>query len=92
MTKKITILSIDGSGIRGILPGVILSNIEHQLNTKEGLHARLSNCFDLMGATITGKNSTFMYELQTKITASHWSGFAIHPLLCGPEMRPANQH
>lgn len=32
--KKVTILSIDGGGIRGILPGVILAYIEKQLQEK----------------------------------------------------------
>lgn len=61
MNKKITILSIDGGGIRGILPGVILSYIEEQLRTKEGTQARLSDYFDLMAGTSTGGILTCMY-------------------------------
>lgn len=61
MTKKITILSIDGGGIRGILPGVILSYIEEQLRAKEGAQARLSDYFDLMAGTSTGGILTCMY-------------------------------
>jgi len=52
--KKIRILSIDGGGIRGILPGVILSYIEDRLIEKEGENARLSDYFDLMVGTSTG--------------------------------------
>jgi len=52
--KKIRILSIDGGGIRGILPGVILSYIEDRLIEKEGENARLCDYFDLMVGTSTG--------------------------------------
>lgn len=61
MTKKITILSIDGGGIRGIIPGVILSYIEDQLRDKEGPEVRLSDYFDLMAGTSTGGILTCMY-------------------------------
>ena len=61
MTKKINILSIDGSGIRGILPGVILSYIEDQLRDKEGDQVRLSDYFDLLAGTSTGGILTCMY-------------------------------
>lgn len=61
MTKKITILSIDGGGIRGILPGVILSYIEDRLRDKEGDQVRLSDYFDLLAGTSTGGILTCMY-------------------------------
>ncbi len=75
MAKKITILSIDGGGIRGILPGVILSYIEEQLRVKEGTQARLSDYFDLMAGTSTGGILTCMYitpgeDGRPKFTAS----------------------
>lgn len=52
--KKVRILSIDGGGIRGILPGVILSYIEEQLIAREGKEARLCDYFDLLAGTSTG--------------------------------------
>ncbi len=52
--KKVRILSIDGGGIRGILPGVILTYIEDQLRKREGDHVRLSDYFDLIAGTSTG--------------------------------------
>lgn len=61
MTKKITILSIDGGGIRGILPGVILAYLEDQLRNKEGDQARLCDYFDLLAGTSTGGILTCMY-------------------------------
>jgi patatin-like phospholipase/acyl hydrolase len=47
--KLIKILSIDGGGIRGIIPAFILKNLEMRLKTK-----KLSECFDVMAGTSTG--------------------------------------
>lgn len=55
MTKKIKILSIDGGGIRGIIPGTILNEIEKRLQKKLGdPNARLADHFDLIAGTSTG--------------------------------------
>jgi uncharacterized protein len=54
MAKKVTILSIDGGGIRGIIPGVILAYVEKRLRTLEGDKVRLSDYFDLIAGTSTG--------------------------------------
>jgi len=59
--KKVTILSIDGGGIRGILPGVILAHIESRLKTLQGDQVRLSDYFDLMAGTSTGGILTSIY-------------------------------
>jgi len=60
--KKVTILSIDGGGIRGILPGVILAYIEEQLQERtNNPDARLSDYFDLLAGTSTGGILTCMY-------------------------------
>jgi len=60
--KKITILSIDGGGIRGILPGVILAYLEEELQKKSNNpDARLSDYFDLLAGTSTGGILTCMY-------------------------------
>lgn len=61
MKKRITILSIDGGGIRGILPGVVLTYLESRLIEKEGSDARLSDYFDLMAGTSTGGILTCLY-------------------------------
>ena len=53
-TKKTRILSIDGGGIRGILPGVVLTYIEERLMVLEGKDVRLSDYFDLIVGTSTG--------------------------------------
>jgi patatin-like phospholipase/acyl hydrolase len=62
MNKKVTILSIDGGGIRGILPGVIIAYLEEQLKNKTGNNSvRISDYFDLIAGTSTGGILTCMY-------------------------------
>ena len=61
---KACILSIDGGGIRGIIPGVILSYIEQQLQIKtNNPNARLADFFDLIAGTSTGGILTCCYLL-----------------------------
>ncbi|XP_058228432.1 patatin-like protein 2 isoform X1 [Rhododendron vialii] len=50
----ITVLSIDGGGIRGIIPGVMLSYLESQLQVLDGANARLADYFDVVAGTSTG--------------------------------------
>jgi len=53
MTKRI--LSIDGGGIRGILPGQILVVLEEKLKAKTGNDdARIADFFDMVAGTSTG--------------------------------------
>lgn len=54
--KKLTrILSIDGGGIRGILPGQIMMALEKKLQTKTNdPNTRLADYFDIMSGTSTG--------------------------------------
>lgn len=48
MTFKYKILSIDGGGIRGIIPATILAKIE------EKIQKPIASCFDLIAGTSTG--------------------------------------
>ena len=49
MMSKIRILSIDGGGIRGILPGVIMMRLEEKLQKESGdNNARIADYFDLL--------------------------------------------
>ncbi|KAK9678333.1 hypothetical protein RND81_11G204500 [Saponaria officinalis] len=50
----ITILSIDGGGIRGIIPGVILDFLEKQFQKLDGEEARIADYFDVIAGTSTG--------------------------------------
>ncbi|XP_057769088.1 patatin-like protein 1 isoform X2 [Salvia miltiorrhiza] len=56
----VTILSIDGGGVRGIIPGVILAYLESQLQELDGEDARLANYFDVIAGTSTGGLVTAM--------------------------------
>ncbi|MED6137416.1 hypothetical protein PIB30_064842 [Stylosanthes scabra] len=50
----ITVLSIDGGGIRGIIPGVILDFLESQLQELDGEDAKIADYFDIIAGTSTG--------------------------------------
>ncbi len=52
--KKFKILSIDGGGIRGILPLTFLANLEQQLKSTGNPQWKLHNHFDLICGTSTG--------------------------------------
>ncbi|KAE8651943.1 hypothetical protein Csa_006510 [Cucumis sativus] len=52
--KYRTILSIDGGGIRGIIPGVILQFLEIVLQKLDGEDARIADYFDVIAGTSTG--------------------------------------
>jgi len=65
--KKITILSIDGGGIRGIIPAVILQHIEKRFQTKmrklkkNRKEYKIGQIFDFAAGTSTGGILTCMY-------------------------------
>jgi patatin-like phospholipase/acyl hydrolase len=54
MPDKLRILSIDGGGVRGIIPATILEYLEKELQDKDGRHRRLADYFDLIVGTSTG--------------------------------------
>jgi len=63
-TKLTRILSIDGGGIRGIIPGQILVALERKLQQMDhNPDARLSDYFDLIAGTSTGGILTSIYLL-----------------------------
>ncbi|GLT47005.1 hypothetical protein SLA2020_207280 [Shorea laevis] len=69
----ITILSIDGCGIRGIIPGIILAFLETQLQRLDGEEARLSDYFHVIAGTSTGglvKNDPCLNALLSDICIS----------------------
>jgi patatin-like phospholipase/acyl hydrolase len=62
MGKKIKILSIDGGGIRGIIPGTILNYLETALQKEsDDPNSRLADHFDLIAGTSTGGILTCTY-------------------------------
>ncbi|KAE8100641.1 hypothetical protein FH972_018519 [Carpinus fangiana] len=56
----ITVLSIDGGGIRGLIPGTILSFLESELQKLDGEDARIADYFDVISGTSTGGLVTAM--------------------------------
>ncbi|XP_022144334.1 patatin-like protein 2 [Momordica charantia] len=56
----ITVLSIDGGGIRGIIPGTILDFLESELQKLDGEEARIADYFDVIAGTSTGGLVTAM--------------------------------
>ncbi|GMY28616.1 patatin-like protein 2 [Fagus crenata] len=56
----VTILSIDGGGVRGIIPATILAFLESQLQELDGEDARLADYFDVIAGTSTGGLVTAM--------------------------------
>lgn len=61
-TKLCRILSIDGGGIRGIIPGQILVSLEEKLKAaSNNPDARIADYFDLIAGTSTGGILTCLY-------------------------------
>ncbi|CAN8328219.1 unnamed protein product [Cochlearia groenlandica] len=56
----VTILSLDGGGVRGIIAGVILAFLEKQLQELDGESVRLADYFDVIAGTSTGGLVTAM--------------------------------
>ncbi|CAA0840931.1 Patatin-like protein 2 [Striga hermonthica] len=52
--RTVTVLSIDGGGIRGIIPGTILAYLESKLQELDGPNARIADYFDVIAGTSTG--------------------------------------
>jgi uncharacterized protein len=55
MSDFIKVLSIDGGGIRGIIPGVVLTALESKLQAKyNDASLKIGDCFDIIAGTSTG--------------------------------------
>jgi patatin-like phospholipase/acyl hydrolase len=52
--KKIRVLSVDGGGIRGIIPGTILAQLERFLQQQSNNNRKIGDYFDLIAGTSTG--------------------------------------
>lgn len=72
--QKIKVLSIDGGGIRGIIPGTILTYVEKQLQTRsKNPGAKLADYFDLIAGTSTGGILTCCYLVPDENGKSKYS-------------------
>ncbi|XP_022719714.1 patatin-like protein 2 [Durio zibethinus] len=58
--KIATILSVDGGGVRGIIPATILAFLESYLQKLDGDNARIADYFDFIAWTSTGGLVTSM--------------------------------
>ncbi|XP_047078067.1 patatin-like protein 1 [Lolium rigidum] len=50
----VNVLTIDGGGIRGLIPGTILAYLEGKLQDLDGPNSRLADYFDCIAGTSTG--------------------------------------
>ncbi|KAF5176290.1 Patatin [Thalictrum thalictroides] len=58
--KMVTVLSIDGGGIKGIIPGTMLAFLESKLQELDGADVRIADYFDIVAGTSTGGLVTTM--------------------------------
>ncbi|CAO2182037.1 unnamed protein product [Urochloa humidicola] len=56
----ITVLSIDGGGVKGIIPATFLAFLESKLQELDGSNARIAHYFDVIAGTSTGGLITAM--------------------------------
>lgn len=64
--NMITILSIDGGGVRGIIPSTILEFLEAKLQELDGPDVRIADYFDIIAGTSTGGLVTAMLACPNK--------------------------
>ncbi|XP_071692972.1 patatin-like protein 2 [Rutidosis leptorrhynchoides] len=88
--KLITILSIDGGGIRGIIPATILAFLESELQKLDGSEARLVDYFDVVAGTSTGGLVTAMLTAPNKNNQPLYEAKDIVPFYMkhGPKIFP----
>nr|GLL40486.1 patatin-like protein 2 [Ipomoea trifida] len=88
----ITILSIDGGGIRGIIPGTIVAHLEEQLQALDGPDARVADYFDVIAGTSTGGLMTTMLAAPDKNKRPLYAGKDIVPFYKehGPKIFPTS--
>ncbi|XP_060199482.1 patatin-like protein 2 [Lycium barbarum] len=91
--KHVTILSIDGGGIRGIIPATVLEYLESQLQELDGADARLADYFDIIAGTSTGGLVTAMLTAPNKEKRPLFAAKDIKPFYLehGPKIFPQNK-
>ncbi|XP_020685227.1 patatin-like protein 3 [Dendrobium catenatum] len=88
----VTVLSIDGGGVRGIIPGIILAFLESKLQELDGEEARLADYFDVIAGTSTGGLVTTMLTAPNKSNRPMYSAKDIKDfyLKQSPKIFPQN--
>ncbi|KAL5982418.1 Proteolipid protein 2 [Asimina triloba] len=89
----VTILSIDGGGIRGLIPATILTFLESQLQELDGEDARLADYFDVVAGTSTGGLITAMLTAPDKNNRPLYAAEDVKDfyLQHGPKIFPQNR-
>ncbi|TVU05523.1 hypothetical protein EJB05_48689, partial [Eragrostis curvula] len=64
--KLVSVLSIDGGGVRGIIPAKILAVLEEKLQELDGPDVRIADYFDVVAGTSTGGLLTAMLTAPDK--------------------------
>jgi hypothetical protein len=90
--RTVTVLSIDGGGIRGIIPGRILTCLESKLQELDGPDARIADYFDIIAGTSTGGLLTTMITAPGPDKRPLYSGDNITKFYFehGPKIFPAH--
>ncbi|XP_078161573.1 patatin-like protein 1 [Carex rostrata] len=93
MGKLITVLSIDGGGIRGLIPATLLAFLEAKLQELDGPDARLADYFDMIAGTSTGGLITAMLTTPGKDNRPVFSTRQINEFYLenGPKIFPKKQ-
>lgn len=76
-TRDVWVLSIDGGGIRGIIPAFVLESLEEALKTKGG-DGTLSSYFDLITGTSTGGLIALSLAKKNPLTATELTDLYLH--------------
>ena len=53
-SDKFRILCVDGGGIRGLIPALVIAELERRIRERAGAHARVSDYFHMAAGTSTG--------------------------------------
>ncbi|XP_028757675.1 patatin-like protein 2 [Neltuma alba] len=90
----VTVLSIDGGGIRGIIPGIILAFLESELQKLDGEDARLADYFDVIAGTSTGGLLTAMVTAPNEKNRPLYAAKEIKDFYLehGPKIFPQQSH
>ncbi len=75
--KTLRILSIDGGGLRGVVPVTILSEIQNRLNPKK----EIWECFDLIAGTSTGGLITCAITMRDKNASIKKAKYSLNDIL-----------
>ncbi|XP_031101568.1 patatin-like protein 1 isoform X1 [Ipomoea triloba] len=91
--KLYTVLSIDGGGIRGIIPATILEFLESQLQEVDGEDARIADYFDVIAGTSVGGLIATMLASPDEHNRPAFSAKDITPMLFeyGPFIFPSGR-